>query len=367
MANSHLFSAFQLGPIELTNRIVVAPMCQYSAVDGVATDWHIQHLMQLGYSGAGLVMVEATGVQRHGRITHGCLGLYSDDCEVALSRVIASARRWAGPTKFGIQLAHAGRKASCNVPWHKDGHPLATHEDPWPTAAPSAIPFADDWPAPVQLHKAEIQAVTAAFVAAALRAVRIGFEVIELHGTHGYLGHQFLSPLSNHRTDEYGGSRENRMRFLLELSAMVRAAIPDSVALGVRIPGTDWVDGGWTLEDAVALVRALQSKGVQYVCVSSGGLVPHAKIPLGPDYQLPLAATIKKETGIATRAVGMIWKPQRAEEIIAAGDADMIAMARAFLDDPRWGWHAADQLGATVHSPPQYRRARSDRWSPGRR
>ncbi len=367
MVSNHLFSTYQLGPIALANRIVVAPMCQYSAVDGVATDWHLQHLMQLGYSGAGLVMVEATAVQRHGRITHGCLGLYNDDCQIALSRAIASARRWAGPTRFGIQLAHAGRKASCNVPWQRHGHPLAADEDSWPTVSASANSFAPDWPVPRELNKDGIRAIIEAFVAAARRAVQIGFEVIELHGTHGYLGHQFLSPLSNYRTDEYGGSLENRMRFLLELAASVRAALSDSVALGVRMAGTDWVAGGWGPEDAVVLARSLKAIGVHYVCVSSGGLVPHAKIPVGPDYQVPLAAKVKRETGIATRAVGMIWTPQRAEQIIAAGDADMIAMARAFLDDPRWGWHAADELGATVHCPPQYERARADLWPPARR
>lgn len=364
MASSRLFSPFKLGPVELPNRIVVAPMCQYSASDGVPGDWHLQHLTQLGYSGAGLVMVEATAVERHGRITHNCLGLYSDDCQFALDRVMATARRWAGPTKFGIQLAHAGRKASCNIPWENRGHPLSAGQDAWQTVAPSAIPFAPEWHTPQELDLAGIETITAAFAEAARRAVEIGFDVIEIHGTHGYLGHEFLSPLSNHRRDQYGGSLENRMRFSIGLTAAIRAVLPSSVALGMRITGSDWTDGGWTPEDAVVLARTLRSAGVDYVCVSSGGLVAHAKIPVTPGYQVPFAAKIKRQTGITTRAVGMITTPQQAEQIIANGDADMIAMARAFLDDPRWGWHAADQLDATVNCPRQYERARANVWPP---
>jgi len=363
---SHLFRPIQLGSIELPNRIVVSPMCQYSAEDGSATDWHIQHLASLGFSGAGLVMVEATGVERRGRISHGCLGLYSDGNEAALSHVIAVARRTAGPTRFGIQLAHAGRKASTRFPWASPAGPLTAGEDPWPVIAPSALPFDDGWPTPQALDEAGLQTVLAAFVAAARRVARIGFDVVELHGAHGYLMHEFLSPLANRRTDAYGGSLENRTRFPLQIARALREALPESIALGVRITGSDWVEGGWTVADAAAFASELRKLGAAYVCVSSGGAIPKAAIPIGPGYQVGLAAEVKAKSGIATCAVGMITGPDQAEDIVASGKADMVALARGFLDDPRWGWHAADRLGAKVHCPPQYQRARPPVWTPAR-
>jgi 2,4-dienoyl-CoA reductase-like NADH-dependent reductase (Old Yellow Enzyme family) len=355
-----LFSPFEVGPISLTNRIVVAPMCQYSASDGSATDWHLQHWSQLGYSGAGLIIIEATAVERRGRITHGCLGLYSDEDEASLARVLTAARRIAGPAKFGIQLAHAGRKASVHLPWD-GGDSLKPNEDPWLTIAPSAIPF-KDWHVPHALSIDEIKATTAQFVQAAQRALRLGLDVIELHSAHGYLIHQFLSPLSNHRTDQYGGSLENRMRFGLETLAALRAVIPANKALGMRISATDWVDGGWTLQDSIEYVRAAQRIGIDYICASSGGLVHDVKIPTTPGYQVSFAEAIRKATGVTTRAVGLITGAQQADDILTSGKADLIALARAILDDPRWGWHAADALGAKVYCPPQYERSRNAHW-----
>jgi 2,4-dienoyl-CoA reductase-like NADH-dependent reductase (Old Yellow Enzyme family) len=337
-------------------------MCQYSADDGSATDWHLQHLMQLGMSGAGLVMVEATAVERIGRITPGCLGLYSDENETALARVLAAARNVAiQSTRFGIQIAHAGRKASTQRPW-EGGRFLSEAEGAWPTVAPSAIPFFPDGPAPAELDEAGLARVLCAFRQAAERAARLGFEVVELHMAHGYLLEEFLTPLANHRTDAYGGSREARMRFPLEVAHAVRAALPAGMVLGARINGTDWADGGVTPEDAVALSAQLKAAGVDYVCVSGGGAVPQMKVPLSPGYQVPIAAKVRAETGIVTRAVGLIVEPAQAEAIVASGQADFVALARAFLDNPRWVWHAADRLGAKVPYPPQYARAAAPVW-----
>jgi 2,4-dienoyl-CoA reductase-like NADH-dependent reductase (Old Yellow Enzyme family) len=359
---SHLFSPLALGPVELPNRIVVSPMCQYSAADGSATDWHLQHLMQLAISRAGMVVVEATAVERIGRISHGCLGLYSDANEAALARVLDAARRVAAPgTRFAIQIGHAGRKASCQRPW-EGGKPLSRSEDPWPTVAPSALPFTAEGPAPQALDAQGMARVTAAFCQAAERAARLGFEAIELHGAHGYLLHEFLSPLSNLRKDAHGGSLEGRMRFPLEVARAVRAVVPRRVALGARITGTDWADGGLTVEDAVAFATALKGAGLDYVCVSGGGAVPHVKIPLGPGYQVPLAAKVKAQSGLVTRAVGLIVTPEQAEAIVASGQADCVALARAFLDDPRWVWHAAERLGAEVSIPPPYARTSRAAW-----
>ena len=363
---SQLFSPLQLGPIELPNRIAVSPMCQYSAEDGSATDWHIQHLASLGLSGAGLVIVEATGVEARGRISHGCLGLYSDANEAALAHVIAIARRFAGPARFGIQLAHAGRKASTHIPWAKRTGPLRAGENPWTTVAPSALPFDEGWHTPEALDEAGMRGVIDAFAAAAKRAARIGFDLVELHGAHGYLVHEFLTPLVNKRTDSYGGSIENRMRFPLAIARALREALPANIALGARITGTDWVEGGWTVDDAAIFAGELRKLGAVYVCVSSGAGVPKANIPLGPGYQVPLAATVKEKAKILTQAVGMISDFDQAEDIVASGKADMVALARGFLADPRWGWHAADHFGEQVFCPPQYRRARPPLWAPVR-
>jgi 2,4-dienoyl-CoA reductase-like NADH-dependent reductase (Old Yellow Enzyme family) len=358
---SLLFEPIAIGAVQLPNRLVVAPMCQYSASDGSATDWHLQHLSQLAYSGAGLVVVEATAVERRGRITHACLGLYSDDNEATLERALHTARRLGGPTKFGIQLAHAGRKASTHRPWD-GGAPLRPNEDPWQTVSSSATPFGEAWHVPHALTRDEIDATVAAFVRSAERAARIGFDVIEIHSAHGYLLHEFLSPLANTRTDDYGVSLENRLRLPLAVIRAVRAAAPRTVAIGLRISGTDWIDGGWDVAQSIAYVRAAKELGIAYVCVSSGGIRAKITIPVAPNYQVPLAHEIRQATGVTTRAVGLITDPRQAEQILAAGSADMVALARAFLDDPRWGWRAADVLGAKTHFPPPYHLARSEGW-----
>jgi 2,4-dienoyl-CoA reductase-like NADH-dependent reductase (Old Yellow Enzyme family) len=365
-----LFSPLDIGPVTVPNRIAVAPMCQYSANDGAASDWHLQHLMQFALSRAGLVVLEAAGVERIGRITHRCLGLYSDANEAALARVLDAARRVATTdTRWGIQLAHAGRKASTHVPWQSGG-PLKTGDDPWGTAAPSAVAFADGYPTPAALDAAGLERIKGAFCQAAVRASRLGFDVIELHAAHGYLLHQFLSPLSNHRTDVYGGSLENRMRFPLEIARAVRAVIPAGMVLGARITGYEWVEaepgvpgsGGIDTAEATVFANALQAEGATYVCVTSGGNVARAKIAVGPDYQVPFAAAVKAGSTIVTRAVGMIADPAQANAIITSGKADQVALARALLDNPRWVWHAAERLGATIAYPPQYERAAARLW-----
>lgn len=358
---SLLFTPVKLGEVALANRIVVSPMCQYSANDGVGGDWHLHHLIQFGYSGAGLVTMEATAVERRGRITHGCLGLYSDACETALARVIKAARSFAGPACFGIQLAHAGRKASAHLPW-EGGGPLGVREDAWRAVAPSSVPFAAGWPAPEALDEDGIERVLNAFVDAARRTSRIGFDVVEVHAAHGYLLHEFLSPASNKRTDSWGGSQKNRMRFPLAVVSSVRAALPPSVAVGVRITGTDWLDGGCSVDDAVTFARHLKELDINYVCVSSGGITQPIQMPQTPGYNVPLAAKIKKETGISTQVVGMILTPSQAEDIVKSEQADMVCLARCFLDDPRWVWHAAEEFNAPVHYPLQYERARRSAW-----
>jgi NADPH2 dehydrogenase len=357
---SALFSPIRLGSLELANRIVVSPMCQYSADDGAANDWHLGHLGMLANSGAALVVIEATHVERHGRITHGCLGLYSDDCEAELARVIAHCRR-VGAARFGIQLAHAGRKASSQIPW-QGGKGLGPNEDPWQTIGPSAIAFGDGRPAPREMGPEDFARVREAFVNAARRAVRIGFDAIEIHLAHGYLLHSFVSPISNQRTDLYGGSLEARLRFPLEVATAMREAVPKSIALGARITGTDWVDGGLTADDAVTLTKALKVAGLDYVDISSGGVIATAIPPRDPGYNAPVAEKVKRETGIATRVVGLIASPKQAEAIVGGGQADMVALARGFLDDPHWGWHAAQALGAEVPRPPQYARAAPALW-----
>jgi 2,4-dienoyl-CoA reductase-like NADH-dependent reductase (Old Yellow Enzyme family) len=352
-----LFQPLELGGIVLPNRIVVSPMCQYSADDGSMNDWHFVHLGHLAYSGAGLVMVEATHVTREGRITHGCTGLYSDHNEASMKRVLAHCRT-VSKNPIGVQIGHAGRKASTQVPW-EGREALGPHESPWPTVAPSALPFSEKWHTPRELTRAEIMALVDAFVQSAQRARRIGFDVLELHSAHGYLLHQFLSPLSNRRSDEYG---RERMKFPLEAARAVREAWPRERALGARISANDWADGGLGPEDAVTYARELERVGFDYVCVSSGGLVSHAKLNVGPGYQLPFAHHVKRNTSLSVRAVGMIADPDQAEAAVAEGKADMVAMARAFLDNPRWVWHAAERFDVKLDYPPQYARARHDAW-----
>ena len=351
---SSLFSPIDLRGVHLDNRIVVSPMCQYSAQGGVGNDWHVVNLGHLALGGASLAFFEATHVSPEGRITPRCLGLYGDEHEAAMRRVVDYIHRWT-PAKVGVQLAHAGRKGSTFVPW--EGNGSVTGPDKWQTVAPSAIPF-DAWDVPTALDDAGLQKVKRDFVGAAERSIRIGIDVIELHFAHGYLVHQFLSPLSNQRTDAYGGSLENRMRFPLELFDAVRSAVPDDTPVGVRISATDWVPGGWDLEQSIAFAHALKARGCDFIDVSSGGLSPDQQIPLGPGYQVEFSREIRKQAGIFTMSVGMIVDPGLAERIVAEGDADMVELARGFLRDPRWAWTAADQLGAEVFVPPQYARAR---------
>ena len=352
-----LFTPIQLGGVTLPNRIVVSPMCQYSADDGAMTDWHLIHLGQLAESGPGMLVVEATGVTREGRITHGCTGLYSDGNEAAMARVIQACRRLSR-NPIGIQLAHAGRKASTHPPF-AGGKPLGARESPWQTVAPSPIPFNDGWHVPHEMQVGEIKQLAADFVQATVRAKRIGFDAVELHSAHGYLLHQFLSPLSNQRRDEYG---KNRMKAPLEIAQAVREVWPKERALGARISGNDWVEGGLGPDDAVAYAKELKRVGYDYVCVSSGAMSPLAKMRVEPGYQVGFASKVKQNVPIAVRAVGMIADPQQAEDILASGKADMIAMARAFLDNPRWVWHAAERFGVQVDYPPQYARTRHDLW-----
>jgi len=352
---SKLFSPTSLGPLSLQNRIVISPMCQYSARDGSATSWHLIHLGHLALSGAGLLFIEATAVEPEGRITPSDLGLWSDANEEALAAVLREVRAHSR-MPVGIQLAHAGRKASTSAPW-EGGHSIAPADGGWVTLAPSALPFAERDITPHALDLAGIQRIRAAFAAAAVRADRLGIDAIEVHAAHGYLLHQFLSPLSNRRDDAYGGTLENRMRFPLEVYDAVRAAFPANKPVGVRVSATDWVDGGWDLEQTVAFAQALRQRGCAFIDVSSGGLSLQQKIAVGPGYQVPFASRLRREAGMPVIAVGLITDAQQAEHILEAGDADMVALARGMLYDPRWPWHAAAELGAQVDAPPQYWRA----------
>ncbi len=353
--SSNLFSPISLRSLNLENRIVVAPMCQYSAHDGTMTDWHLMHLGQYAVSGIGLVFVEATGVEPEGRITPGCVGLYSDANEAALARIIRFYRDY-GSAKIGIQIGHAGRKASADLPW-KGGTALKPGNGAWQTIAPSAIPFGPGWHVPEAMTRQTLQRVRDGFVQATRRAVRLGFDTIEIHSAHGYLLHSFLSPLSNHRDDAYGGSLENRMRYPLEVFDAVRAEWPEDKPLGVRFSASDWVEGGWDLEGSIVYTQALKARGCDFVDVSGGGLSPDQKIAVGPGYQTHFSAEIRRATGLPTIAVGRIIDPVQAETILATGQADMVALARGMLFDPRWAWRAAEALSDRATFPPQYMRA----------
>ncbi len=355
MGQPALFTPIRLGSLALENRIVIAPMCQYSAEDGRMTDWHLIHYGQLALSGAGLLIVEATSVAPDGRISWADVGLYDAATEAAMARVLQGIRQWSD-MPIALQLAHAGRKASCDQPW-KGGHQLAT-DDPrgWQTVAPSALPFASSDRPPLELDEAGLARLRDAFADAARRAARLGYDAVEVHAAHGYLLHQFLSPLSNHRSDAYGGSLENRMRFPLEVFRAVRAAFPAERPVTLRLSGTDWVETGWDLAGSIALAQAMEREGCAAIHVSSGGLDPRQTIPVGPNYQVPLARDIRRTVSIPVIAVGLITEPQQAEAIIGTGEADLIALARGVLYDPRWPWHAAAELGATVGAAPQYLR-----------
>lgn len=352
---SQLFTPIKLGHVELPNRIIIAPMCQYSANQGQATDWHHIHWGTLSQSGAGLLILEATAVVPEGRITYADLGLWDDATEQALGKVLKAIGQYSD-MPLGIQLAHAGRKASTEKPWDGGSAIAPGSNNGWQTFSASDQPFQEGGPAPEAMDKAGIEAVKAAFVAAAKRADRLGFDLIEIHGAHGYLLHQFLSPLSNQRSDEYGGNLENRMRLLLDVFDAVRAVFPKEKAVGVRISGTDWVEGGWDLPQSIALAKALDARGCDFIHVSSGGLSPKQQIPVGPNYQVPLSEAIKAEVNMPVIAVGLITDPHQAEAVLSEGKADAVALARGILYDPRWPWHAAAALGDKAQASPQYLR-----------
>jgi 2,4-dienoyl-CoA reductase-like NADH-dependent reductase (Old Yellow Enzyme family) len=359
---SKLFTPFSIGGMTLANRVTVAPMCQYSAVDGSMTDWHLMHLGMLAVSGASMLLIEATGVTPEGRITRHCTGLYSDENERSMKRVVDYCRGVA-PIPIGLQIGHAGRKASAHRPWEGRSF-LAPDEGAWETVAPSPIPLAADWPTPRELTRQGMDGVRDAFARASRRADRVGVDFLEVHSTHGYLLSEFLSPLANRRNDEYGSSLENRMRFPLEVFRAVRAAFPAMKPIGAKISGTDFAAGGWMPEDAVAYARALRAAGCDYVTVSGGGVVLDAKVPAAPGYQVPYAERVRKETGITTGAVGLICEPQQAEDIVATGKADFVSLARAMLFNPRWPQHAAIALQAEARYAPQYERAAPKTWPP---
>jgi 2,4-dienoyl-CoA reductase-like NADH-dependent reductase (Old Yellow Enzyme family) len=351
----NLFESFELAGVRIRNRIGVSPMCQYSADNGTPTTWHSVHLGSRAVGGAGLVMTEATAVEARGRISPADTGIWLD----------SQAEAWAPIARFiaeqgavpGMQLAHAGRKASTDVPWD-GGKPLSPEDGGWrPIVAPSPLAFAEQSPVPAEMSIPEIDALVVSFADAARRAVAAGFQVVEIHGAHGYLLHEFLSPLCNQRQDEYGGSFENRIRIVRRVVAAVRAAIPERLPLLLRISATDWVGGGWDIEQSCALVQTVRDDGVTLIDVSSGGILPSVRIPAGPGYQTPLAAEIRYRTGVPTAAVGMIVAPEQADQIVRSGQADLIFLAREMLRDPYWPRRAAKALGAQIEAPKQYARA----------
>jgi 2,4-dienoyl-CoA reductase-like NADH-dependent reductase (Old Yellow Enzyme family) len=354
MSNPHLFTPLNIRHVTFRNRIAVSPMCQYSCADGFATDWHLVHLGSRAVGGAGLVMVEASAVEARGRISPADNGIWKDE-HIGPLQQIASFLREQGAVA-GIQLAHAGRKASVARPWEGGGF-LKESEGGWQTVAPSPVPFRPTDGTPAELSRDAIRDLVRAFAVAAQRALAAGFQVVEIHGAHGYLMHEFLSPLSNHRSDEYGGSLENRMRFALEITEAVRAVWPASLPLFFRVSATDWVEGGWAAEDSVELARRLKSLGVDLVDCSSGGLSAQQKIPLEPGYQVPFAEKIRSEVGILTGAVGLITTPEQCDKIIRSGQADIVLLAREFLRDPYFPMHAAKALGVPAETPDQYARA----------
>jgi 2,4-dienoyl-CoA reductase-like NADH-dependent reductase (Old Yellow Enzyme family) len=353
---SALFTPLEVGGLSLSNRIVIAPMCQYSAEDGCMTDWHVIHLGQLALSGAALLTIEATAVTPEGRISYGDTGLWSDANEEAMGRVLASVRRWSD-MPIAIQLGHAGRKASTRKPWEGGEQIAPGQPNGWQTVAPSPLPFLESEIPPVELDGDGLARIRQAFADSARRAARLGLAAVQLHGAHGYLLHQFLSPLSNRRTDDYGGSLENRMRFPLEVFDAVRAEFPADKPVTMRVSGTDWVEGGWDIEQTIVFAQALEERGCAAIHVSSGGLDPRQQIPVGPNFQVPLAREVKRAVDMPVVAVGLITEFEQAEAIVGTGDADVVALARGILYDPRWPWHAAAHLGASVKAPPQYLRS----------
>jgi 2,4-dienoyl-CoA reductase-like NADH-dependent reductase (Old Yellow Enzyme family) len=352
---SALFSPFTLRSVTLPNRIVVSPMCQYSAEGGEPNTWHLIHIGALAMSGAGMLCIEGTAVEPGGRITPGDLGLWDDATEAAFRPVLTAVRKYSN-IPVTIQLAHAGRKGSSHVPW-KGGHQIPLTEGGWLADAPSALEHHEGETKPLALDSTGLSRISAAFADAAGRAARLGFDGIEIHGAHGYLLHEFLSPISNHRTDEYGGSLENRLRFPLEVFDVVRAAFPPNKPVGVKVSAMDWIEGGWDVGQSVEYAKELKKRGVDWVTASSAGISPLQKITTGPGYQLPFAEGIRQGAQVNTVAVGLITGARQAEDIVASGKADLVALARAMLYDPRWPWHAAAELGGTVNAPPPYWRA----------
>jgi 2,4-dienoyl-CoA reductase-like NADH-dependent reductase (Old Yellow Enzyme family) len=352
---SALFTSIRLRDLALANRIMVAPMCQYSAENGEANDWHFSHINSLALSGAAMFCIEATHVEPIGRITPGCLGLWNDATEAAIKPILASVRKHS-KIAVAMQLAHAGRKGSSHKPWD-GGQQIPLADGGWQTEGPSAVPHKDGELPPRALDAEGLRRIRAAFVDAARRAMRLGIDAIELHSAHGYLLHQFLSPIANRRTDQYGGSLQNRMRYPLEVFDAIREVVPSGKPVGIKVSATDWVEGGWDLEQTIEFAKQLKQRGVDWVDVSSAGVSPLQKIALSPGYQVPFAEAIKKATGVTTMAVGLITEAKQAEEIVASGKADMVALARGMLYDPRWAWHAAAELGGQVQVPPQYWRS----------
>jgi 2,4-dienoyl-CoA reductase-like NADH-dependent reductase (Old Yellow Enzyme family) len=357
---SQLFTPFTMRGLTLANRIVIPPLCQYSSTNGVASDWHMQHLPAFAISGAGLVVFEMTDVEPIGRITPYCAGLWSDEQEEALVRVIASCRKY-GQAKLGIQIAHAGRKASTSEPW-KGGKFLPREQGGWQTIAPSAIPFGEGYDAPRAMVREDFERVLDGFVNATRRAARLGFDVCEMHSAHGYLISSFVSPLSNRREDEYGGNLENRMRFPLRVFRAMREVWPADKPLGARLSCVDWVEGGMTMDETVIYARALKEAGCDFICCSSGGIVATMPPLVRANYQVEFAERIRREVGVPTRAVGMIFTGRQADTIVAEGKADMVAVGRGYIDDPRWAWHAGDDLGVAAPYASQAHTARSPNW-----
>jgi 2,4-dienoyl-CoA reductase-like NADH-dependent reductase (Old Yellow Enzyme family) len=360
---SALFTPIQLRGLTLRNRIVISPLCQYSAVEGTAQPWHWMHIGHFAISGAGLVIMEATGVSAIGRISPQCLGLYSDENEAALARLIRDLRSFSD-MPIGIQLDHAGRKASTRPTWELwRGHGVSLEEGGWRPVGPSPEPFTTGWQVPIELDAAGLARVREEFADSTRRAARCGYDWLEIHCAHGYLLHEFVSPLTNHRSDAYGGSAAKRMRFPLEVAEAMRAAWPAEKPLGMRITGADFVEGGLIEDDAVEFAGALKEIGIDYVTPSAGNIAPGMKLPpVGPGYLVPFAEKVKRETGITTMTVGMIVEPEQANEIIESGRADMVAIGRAIMDDPRWPWHAAAKLGEKVEVTPQYARCTPQFW-----
>lgn len=360
LASSHLFTPLHVGGIELRNRIVISPMCQYSAADGCMNAWHIQHYGMLAQSGAGALTIEATAVEPIGRITPACVGLYDDATEAAMKAMLEGVRAWSD-IPLVLQLGHAGRKASSERPWRGGRQISPDAAEGWQSVAPSAHPMIEgDRPSTI-LDRAGMERIRDAFAAAARRAARLGLDGLQVHAAHGYLLHNFLSPISNRREDAYGGSLENRMRFPLEIFEAVRAAFPAERPVSLRVSATDWLEGGWDIDSTIAFARELKQRGCAAINVSSGGIDPRASIPIGPGYQVPLARKIREAVGLPVVAVGLITEFEHAEAIIANGDADMVGLARTILFDPRWPWHAAAHLGARIAAAPQYVRSQPSR------